>query len=522
MIPETHFKKTALLSVADTTGIVEFAQGLRDAGFRIIASGLTAKTLREARIGVEDVAEFTRYPELCGGRVRLLHPALFGGLIADRKDGDQMRSLDREKIPPIDLLAVTLYPLSQVLEAGTLSEGEVVDFLDVAGAALLRAGARSYHHAITLCDPSDYAPTLDTLKLGKSLTLERRKALASKAFTYISYYDSTIAQHLKAAVVAAEQPDEMIVSLKKATELHYGENPQQSAALYSWSGARPWGLNAAELLYGKPLAYTHLLSMDHALELAAEFQAPACVMVKYGNPAGVATTERVGDAARWAYESDPEGCTGAVAAFNREVDAEAAAALSHEYLECIVASEFSGEALTILRAKRNVRLVRLPSLLASAKESDLKTVAGGVLIQDKDLPQPPGQFKTVTKRLPGELEKAALELAWRVAKHAKTHAAVLSNPLQTLGIGAGQVTRLDAVRLAIVKSQERHPVVPPNSPRVLGCDGWISPQEIREAAEHGIAAIIHPGGSSEDKEGIAAADEFGLAMIFTGRRHFRL
>jgi phosphoribosylaminoimidazolecarboxamide formyltransferase/IMP cyclohydrolase len=521
-VSEDGFTKTALLSVADTSGIVEFAQGLREAGYRILASGLTAKTLRGAEITVEDVSDLTGYPDIVGGRVRLVHPSLFGGLIADRKDGDQMRSLDREKIPPIDLVAVTLYPLAQVLEAGTMSEKDVIDFLDVAGAALLRAGARNYHHVITLCDPSDYAPVLDTLKRGRGLTLERSKALASKAFAYISYYDSTIAQHLKAAVAVQEQPDEMIVSLKKATELHYGENPQQSAALYAWSGARPWGLNAAELLYGKPLAFTHYLSMDHALELVAEFQAPACALVKYGNPAGVATSERLGEAARWAYESDPQGCTGAVAAFNREVDAEAAAALAPEYLECIVASEFSGEALTILRAKRDVRLVRLPSLLASANESDLKTVSGGVLIQDKDLPQSPTQFKTVTKRQPNDLERAAMDIAWRVAKHSKTHAAVLANPLQTLGIGGGQVSRLDAVRLALVKSAERHPVVTPNSPRVLASDGPLSPVEVREVAEHGIVAVIQPGGSSEDKETVAAADELGLAMLVTGRRHFRL
>ena len=522
MIHDNEFKKTALLSVADTSGIVEFAQGLHEAGYRILASGLTAKTLRESGVAIEEVSDITGYPDICGGRLRLIHPALFGGVIADRKDGDQMRSLDREKIPPIDLVAVTLYPLAQVLESGTLKEGEIVDFLDVAGAALLRAAARNYHHVITLCDPEDYAPVLETLKQGKGLRLERSKALASKAFAYVSYYDSTVAQHLKASVEAQEQPDEMIVSLKKATELHYGENPQQSAALYSWSGSRPWGLNAAELLYGKPLAFNHYLSMDHALELVAEFQSPACVMVKYGNPAGAATSERLGDAARWAYESDPSGCTGAVAAFNREVDAEAAAALASEYLECIVASEFSGEALTLLRAKRGVRLVRLPSLLAWAKENEIKSVSGGLLIQDKDIPQALQQPKVVTKRKPNDLEKAAMEIAWRVAKHAKTHAAVLANPLQTLGIGGGQVSRLDAVRLAIVKSHDRHPVVTPNSPRVIGSDGPLSQLEIRAAAEAGVVGIIQPGGSSDDKEAIAAADELGLSMVFTGRRHFRL
>ncbi|MFH1723929.1 MAG: bifunctional phosphoribosylaminoimidazolecarboxamide formyltransferase/IMP cyclohydrolase [Elusimicrobiota bacterium] len=513
------FKKTALLSLADKTGIVEFAAGLSQLGYEILASGSTARTLAQAEITVRDIPELTGYPDICQGRLRLFHPRLFGGVVADRNVGDQMRDLDREGIPPIDLVAVTLYPLAQVLESGDLPGKEVMDFLDVSGSALLRAAARNFHHVIALCDPRDYTSVLETLRQGKGLTLDRSQSLAAKAFNYISYYDSTIAQYLGMAM--EKLPDEMLVSLKKVAELRFGENYHQNAALYNLSGARPWGFNAATLLYGKPLSYNHYLSMDRAAELAAEFRQPSCAIVKYGNPAGAATSERLGDAARWAYESDPAGCTGGVAAFNREVDAEAAGALASEYLECIVAPDFSGESLDILRAKRDVRLVRLPSLLLSPNESDMKTISGGVLIQDKDNPASPRSFKSVAKRSPSDLETTAIEFAWRVCKHAPTHAAVLARGLTTLGIGGGQTTRLDAVRIAVAKSQDRHPVVTPSMPMVLASDGPLGSQEVRAAAAAGVGAVIHPGGSSDDKQTIALADELGISMVFTGIRHFR-
>lgn len=519
-LPKTsELPKTALLSVSDTTGIVEFARGLAELKYRILASGTTAKTLKAESIEFVDVGEITKYPEICGGRLRLLHPRLFGGIVADRRMGDQMRDLDREKIPPIDIVAVNLYPLAQVLETTDLSQDEVMDFLDVSASALLRAAARNFPHVIALCDPKDYPSVLVRLKRGKGIAIDRSQSLAAKAFHYISYYDSTVAQFLSDTM--EQLPDELIVSLKKASELRYGENPHQGAALYSRSGARPWGLNAADLVYGKPLSYNHFLSMDHAAELAAEFRQAACAIVKYGVPAGAAASERVGEAARLAYEADPQGCTGGVAAFNRAVDGEAAEALASEYLECIVAPEFSGDALTVLRAKKDVRLVQLPSLLLSPNESDMKTVSGGVLIQDRDNPTAPEKFKYVTKAGAPDVVSASLDFAWRVCKHAKTHAAVTARGMSTLGIGGGQTARLDAVRLAIVKSQERHPVVSPESATVLASDGPLGAVEVREAAEAKIVAVIQPGGSSDDKDAIAAADEAGLAMVFTGIRHFR-
>lgn len=514
-------RKTALLSAADVTGIVEFAHGLSELGWDLVSSGLTAKTLRRAEIPVREVAELTKAADIVAGRVRLLQPRLFGGILADRADADQMRDLAREGIPSVDLVAVNLYPLAQVLEAGTMSQKEAMDFLDVSGAALLRAAARSFHGVITLCDPRDYPSVLDTLRRGRGITVDQSRRLASKAFNYISYYDSTVAQYLSDGS-AESLPDELILSLKKSAELRYGENPHQGAALYSRSGARPWGVNAATLLYGRPLAFNHYLTLDRAVDLVGEFSRPATAIVKFSNPAGAAVADRPGEAARLAYAADPVGCTGGVAAFNREVDAEAARVLAAETVECVAAPDFTGEALDALRAKKDVRLVRLPSLLLSAREVDMKTVAGGVLVEDRDNPTAPEAFKTVSKRPPTDIEAAALDFAWRVAKHTTTYSAVLARGEATLGVAGGQSTRLDAVRLAVVKGQERHPVLTPALPTVLAADGALERAELVEAAEAGVTAVILSGGTRTDHDAVAAADDLGLTLVFTGVRHYRL
>jgi phosphoribosylaminoimidazolecarboxamide formyltransferase/IMP cyclohydrolase len=430
-----------------------------------------------------------------------------------------MRDLDREGVAPIDLIAINLYPVANVLESGTLTQKEALDFLDVSGSALLRTAARNFHSVVTLCDPSDYLPVLQSLQNKGGLTLDRSQSLAAKAFYYISYYDSTVAQYLSPAL--EKLPDDMIIGLKKACDLREGENPHQSAAFYSRSGSRPWGLNAAELFFGKAMSFNQYFGLDRAVELVAEFNEPACAIVKHGNPSGVATADLLGLAARMAYSADPRGCHGGIAAFNREVDGDAAAALASEYLEGIAAPDFSAAALDILRSKKDVRLVRLPSLLLSPNETDMKAISGGILIQDKDNPKLPENFRVKTRRAPTELEMPALRLAWKVCKHTTTHAAVLANSIATRGIGSGQTTRSDSIRLAIVKNQDRHPVVPPAETLTLASDGALGPGHIVEAAEAGVTAVIQPGGSGEDREAIAAAEEHGLAMIFTGIRHFR-
>ena len=511
--------KTAFLSVSDKTGIVEFASGLCELGYRILSSGGTASVLKQAELRITEVPEITEYPDILGGRVRLLHPKIFAGILADPGDPKHLKDIHLYGVPAIELVAVNLYPLSDILLPGNLSQEDVLEFLDVAGSALLRAAARNFPHVLTLCDPQDYASVLEMLKEGKGFGRERSQALAAKAFYYISYYDSTVAQYLSAAM--ERLPEEMVMGLKKAQDLPYGENPHQRAALYKLSGARPWGLNAASLLFGRPLNYNHYLGIDRACDLVAEFREPACAIVRHANPAGVAVSDRLAEAARLAYRSDPAGCTGGVVAFNRPVDEETARTLAPEYLECVAAPEFSQPALDILRKKKDVRLVSLPSLLLSPDEIDIKTVAGGLLIQDKDNATMASERKIVSRRRPTELETAALEFAWRVAKHSLTHAAVLARGLVTLGIAGGQTARMDAVRLAVVKSQERHPIVAPSLPVVLASDGPLGPLHIKEAAAAGASAVIEPGGSSDDREALRVCDELNLAMVFTGIRHYR-
>ncbi|MBI4347557.1 MAG: bifunctional phosphoribosylaminoimidazolecarboxamide formyltransferase/IMP cyclohydrolase [Elusimicrobia bacterium] len=511
--------RTALLSLADNSGVVEFAHDLAALGFRVIASGGTAKLLKQSELEIDELRDLVPFPDVLGGRLRLAHPKVLAALLADRRSPGDMHDLEKIDMPALDLIAVNLYPVSEVLQDPNISQDEALEFFDVSGAAALRAAARNFRHVVVLSDPRDYESVLDSLREFKEVNFETRQRLAAKAFHYTAYYDATVAQYLGDTDVE-RLPDEMVMSLKKAADLRYGENPHQQAALYRRSGARPWGLSAATLVHGKPLSYNHYVDLEVAVELAAEFAEPACAIVKHGNPAGVAVAHALGEAAHQAYTSDPVGGTGGVAAFNREVDEEAAQFLSQQYIECILAPQFSVKAMDRLRAKKDLRLVTLPSMLLSANEIELRTISGGVIIQDKDNQTLP-HMTVVTRHQPSEIEKTTLEFAWRVAKHCKTHCAVLARGQSTLGIACGQTSRMDAVRLAVVKGQERHPIVSPNFPVVLASDGVLSLQHILEAAQGGVTAVIQPGGSSEDKDAIKACDLKNLAMVFTGMRHYR-
>ena len=511
--------RTALLSVSDKAGIVEFGHELAKLGFRILAAGGTAKLLKQSELQIEEVRDLAQHPDLMGGRLRLAEPRLLAAILADRSSPGDMHDLEKLGAEPIDLVAVNLYPVSEALQDPNILQEEALEFLDLAGASVLRAAARNHRYVIAVHDPRDYELIVESLREFKDVNPEMRQRLAAKAFHYAAYHDATVAQYLGELGVE-RLPDEMVISLKKTADLRYGENPHQQAALYRRSGARPWGLSAATLVHGKPLSFNHFLNLEVAVELVAEFAEPACAIVKHCNPAGVAVSHSLGEAAHSAYVSDPRGCTGGVAAFNREVDDETARFLGQQYLECILAPEFSVEALDRLRPKKDLRLATLPSLLLSPNELDLQSISGGLLIQDKDNQTLP-QRSVVTRHQPSELEKGSLEFAWKVAKHAKTHCAVLARGQSTLGLGCGQTSRMDAVRLAVVKSQDRHPIVSPNFPVVLASDGTLSIQHILEAAGAGVTAVIQPGGSSEDTDAIKACDLHNLAMIFTGMRHYR-
>lgn len=512
-------ERYALLSVTDKTGIVEFAYALHGAGFKIISAGGTAAALRQAELEILDLKTFISTPDILEGRLGLLHPRVLIGISADRDKPGQMHELERRGAVPIDVAAVNLYPVSEVVGDPKLSQAEIMDYVDMAGSTLLRAAARNFKHVLPLCDPDDYAGALEMLKPGRTIDRDKRQSLASKAFHYTAYYDSTVAQYLGSKW--EKLPDELVIGLKKTEDLRYGENPQQQGALYTLSGSRPWGLNASRLIHGKPLTYNHLLDIEVAWDLAGEITEPACAIVKHANPAGVASSERLSEAARLAYRSDIRGCFRGTAAVNRELEEDAAAILAEEYIDCIAAPQFSPKALDALKAKKDIRLVTLPSTLISAHEMDLRAVAGGVLVQDKDHHPLLGELRQVSRRAPGELEMKAMRLAWHVAKHAKTHAAIICRGSQTFGIGAGQTSRLDAVRLALVKSQERHPILAPGLPMVMAADGALTAEHIEEAAQAGITAVIQPGGSSDDKDAVERANQRNLAMVFTGVRHFR-
>lgn len=513
-------ERYALLHVTDRTGIVEFAYALTELGYRLISAGGTAAALSQAELDVVSPHEFVSSSEALDGRLGLLHPRILAGISADRDDLAHMGELERRGVTPIDLVAVNLYPLaSATADNKDMTQAEVLDYVDLAGSALLRAAARNFRHVLTLCDPADYQGVVAALKQYGRLLPERRQMLAAKAFHYTAYYDTTAAQYLGGKW--DRLPDELVMGLKKTADLRYGENPQQQGALYTLSGARPWGLNAASLICGKPLSYNHYLDLEVAWGLATEIMGPACAIVKHGTPAGVASCEKLSEAARLAYRCDPRGCFRGTAAVNREVEADAAAFFAEEYVNCIAAPDFSPKALSVLKTKKDIRLVTLPSTLISPNELDLRAVAGGVLVQDKDNQPLSGQVRQAGRRAPTDQEAQALRLAWHTAKHAKTHAAVICRGSSTIGIGSGQTSRLDALRLAIAKSQERHPILPAGLPMVLAADGALSVEHVQEAAQAGITAIIQPGGSSEDADAVAGCDQRQIAMLLTGVRHFR-
>ncbi len=495
----------ALLHVADRTGIVEFAHALLELGFELVATGPTATALRQSGARHRSLSEFTG-ERLPADALALLHPKLLGAIAAEK--------------PGIDLVAVNFYPLAEAAADASLSQDEVLAYVDPAGPSLLRAAARNFKSVIALCDPADYAQALATLKAYDRMLPDRRQALAAKAFHSAAYYDSTVAQYLGGKW--EQFPDEVVIALKKSADLRYGENPHQSGAFYTLAGARPRGLNAARVVHGQPLAYGHYLDLEIAWDLASGFARPACAVVKLGAPAAFAAAADAARAARRACACDPRGAFRATAALNREVDEKAAQALAEETLNCVAAPDFTPKALQTLKAKKDVRLVVLPPSLLAPHELDVRAVAGGMLVQERDQRAYQDGFKTASRRSPTEAERAALDVAWRVAMRARSHAAVLARGEAAIGVGAGQTSRLDAVRLALVKSQERHPILAADEPLVLASDGALTAEHVEAAAEGGVTAIAHPGGAAEDADAARAADRFGVALVGAGLRHFRL
>jgi len=502
----------ALISVTDKTGIVEFARELSGMGAELISTGGTARVLREAGVPVKDVAEVTGFPEMLDGRVKTMHPKIAGGILAMRSRADHMEAIGRHGIAPIDMVVVNLYRFEDVAARAGAQTEELIENIDIGGPTMLRAAAKNYRDVAAVVSPGDYDAIIDEMRtLGGALSYDTRWRLARKAFRTTADYDAAISARLEQVDAADPLPPDLSLRMPKLMDLRYGENPHQRAALY---GKRGQGIAGAEQLHGKELSYNNLVDLDAAWQLVSEFAQPAAAIVKHTNPCGCAERGSLAEAYRTALECDPVSAYGGVIGLNRAMDEETAREISKTFIEAIAAPDYSPEALALLGAKKNLRLMRVA---AGADPLVVKSISGGFLAQSVDdakLDRATAAVKT--QRAPSEVEWAALEFGWKVAKHVKSNAIVYARPGQTVGIGAGQMSRVDSVRIGALKA------VLPLAGSVVASDAFFPfPDGVEEAVKNGATAFIQPGGSVKDGEVIAAADRLGAAMVFTGVRHFR-
>ena len=512
---------SALLSVTDKTGLVEFARGLADLGIQLISTGGTAKALTDAGIPVTEVSEITRFPEMLDGRVKTIHPSIAAGILAVRSRPDHITAIYAQGISCIDLVVVNLYPFEQIAARPDATVDQLIENIDIGGPTMIRAAAKNYQDVAVVVSPSDYSAVLKELQEGKcGLSLDTHWRLMQKAFASTAAYDRAISSKLEQisvqqGVFETRQeipPPTLNIHAPRATSLRYGENPHQSAALYS-SGP---GIASARQLQGKELSYNNLVDLDAAWQLILEFDAPASAIIKHTNPCGCAEAPTLAESYCKAFEADPVSAFGGVLAFNRPVDLHTASEISKTFIEAIAAPGYTPEALQVLSTKKNLRLVEVAASKATG-ELVVKSISGGFLAQTADHAKlDRSQAVVKTQRFPTTEEWAALEFAWKVVKHVKSNAIVYAHPGRSISAGAGQMSRVDSVRFGAMKA------VLPLKGSVLASDAFFPfPDGIEEAARHGITAVIQPGGSVKDAEVIAAADRLGLAMVFTGVRHFR-
>ncbi len=516
--------KRALLSVSDKTGIVEFARELNRFGVEILSTGGTAALLRKEGLPVRDVADFTGFPEMLDGRVKTLHPKIHGGLLGMRDNPEHVAKMAEHDILPIDLVAVNLYPFEATVAKPDCSLEDAIENIDIGGPTMLRSAAKNNRDVTVVVDSADYQTVLDELKAsGGAVSRETNFRLAVKVYQHTAAYDGAIANWLgrRTGEGVAEFPDTMNLQFELAQTMRYGENPHQKAAFYVESRIEEASVATARQLQGKELSYNNIADTDAALECVKQFgEGPACVIVKHANPCGVALGGTLLEAYERAFSTDPESAFGGIVAFNRELDAETAKAIvDRQFVEVIIAPSLSAGAAEAVRAKKNVRLLECGQWPAEpAARFDFKRVNGGLLVQDADLVLT-GEPKTVTKRAPTEKEMEDLLFTWRVAKFVKSNAIVYGREGMTIGVGAGQMSRVNSARIAVIKAEHAGLAVPGS---VMASDAFFPFRDgIDAAAEAGIRAIIQPGGSIRDKEVIAAADEHAIAMVFTGMRHFR-
>jgi phosphoribosylaminoimidazolecarboxamide formyltransferase / IMP cyclohydrolase len=511
--------RRALISVSDKRGLIPFARGLADLGIEILSTGGTCRQLNEAGIDAIEVSSKTGFPEIMGGRVKTLHPRIHGGLLGRR--GIDEAVMQEHGIEPIDLLAVNLYPFEETVSRPDATIDEAIENIDIGGPAMIRAASKNHAGVAVVVDPDDYETIL--AEIGENrLDLEYRRMLAAKAFAHTASYDTAITRYLSDPGGDTLLGDRFLYSGSRISKLRYGENPHQAAAFYRDQTPVSGSLATARQLQGKELSFNNLADSDAALECVKQFDEPACVIVKHANPCGVALDASIGDAYERAFKTDPTSAFGGIIAFNRTLDAGTARRIvDRQFVEVIVAPEIDTEALSVLAEKANIRVLRTGDWTDSrAAGFDFRKVSGGLLVQTSDDGEVlTDQLKIVTARSPASAEMRDLMFAWRVAKFVKSNAIVFCRDRMTIGVGAGQMSRVYSTRIAAIKAQDEGLEV---AGSVMASDAFFPFRDgIDAAAEHGIVAIIQPGGSMRDDEVIAAANEHDIAMVFTGMRHFR-
>lgn len=516
----------AILSVANREGLTELAQALASLNVEIFATGGTASSLAQAGIQARAVHTLTGFPEILGGRVKTLHPAIFGGILARRESEEHMSELQAHSLSPIDIVIVNLYPFAETAARRDTTLQEALEQIDIGGVSLLRAAAKNFEDVLVLTRPLDYAPVMQEWREQGSVSYETRRRLAAIAFQHTASYDTMIAAYLRSHTVEPETfPEELTLPLQRMHILRYGENPHQQAAFYRWGntpvpGAVSPTLAAAEVLHGKELSYNNLLDLDGALAAASSFSAPTVAIIKHTNPCGLACDDTLVEAYKKAHGGDPISAFGGIIGSNRTIDAETAREISQLFYEAIIAPDFTPDALAILQEKKNIRLLATHCPLEPAAldhRLDIRSISGGLLMQTPDmLGEQEISYRVVSERDPTLEEVTDLMFAWKVVRHVKSNAIVLAHQLSVVGVGAGQMNRVASVNLAVEKAGDRA------RGAVLASDAYFPFDDgVEAAAKAGVTAIIHPGGSIRDMESIRMANHYAIAMIFTGQRHFR-
>lgn len=511
--------KRALISVSDKTGIIELAKELDKLGVEIISTGGTAKAISDAGISVINISDVTGFPECLDGRVKTLHPKVHGGLLAMRSNPDHMKQIEELGIEPIDIVVINLYPFKQTILKGHIELEEAIENIDIGGPTMLRAAAKNYQDVVVVVDPADYGTIIDEIKSSKEISVKTKFKLAYKVFEHTSHYDTLIAKYLRDKLDEEFFPETLSLTFEKVQEMRYGENPHQKAVFYKEVGANIGCLTSAKQLHGKELSYNNINDTNGALDLLKEFDEPTVVAVKHANPCGVASAEDIYQAYTKAYEADPVSIFGGIVAANREIDARTAEEINKIFVEIVIAPSYTEDAVKILAQKKNIRILQLENISAKLPEGtyDMKKVAGGLLVQnynnelfDMD------QIKYVTDRKPTAEEMEDLVFAMKVVKHTKSNGISLAKDKHTIGVGPGQTNRIMAANIAIEYGGDR------TNGAVMASDAFFPfPDCVEAAAAAGITAIIQPGGSIKDQESIDACNKYGIAMIFTGMRHFK-